>query len=160
MPSEYYSKALQLHAIISSFCLALEQEVQRNEESNLAVYSPALGICFSALVALCDNHTCADLDDVSGVGTPEQLRIQQVSLQCLLEVGPSISEFASRLSIQFETDRGRRLASPFAAECLYSIAVQFGWYIQETGKTEYVEAVHALKHALEVIGQTWRVGSK
>lgn len=160
-PASYYSEGLQLHSILSSFRLALEQEVSEQESFKLALYSSALGICFSAIVALYDNHTCADKDDVAGVGIPEQLKMQELSLRGLHEVGRSIWDFASHLSLLLDGpgDIGRTVG-PFAAECLYAAATQYGWYIQETGNKELEEAVSSMKKALRLIGPSWTVGDK
>jgi hypothetical protein len=133
----------------------------RNHESHiLALYSSALGICFSAFVALCDNHTCADKDDVAGVGIPEQLKMQELSLRGLHQVGRSIWDFASHLSLLLEGQGNGGLIGPFAAECLYAAATQYGWYIQETGNKELEEAVNSMKHTLSLIGLSWKVGGE
>ncbi|KAH6951205.1 hypothetical protein BKA56DRAFT_605812 [Ilyonectria sp. MPI-CAGE-AT-0026] len=159
-PAGYYSEALQLHSILSSFRLALAQEVSSEEPHVLAAYSSALGLCFSALIALCDNHSCADLDDVSGVGIPEQLRMQQLALQSLHEIGGWVWEFASHLGLLLEGPEYQGTVGPFAAESLYSAATQYQWYIQETGKEELTAAVDAMKQTLRLIGQRWNVGDK
>ncbi|KAM5360703.1 hypothetical protein ACJZ2D_013581 [Fusarium nematophilum] len=158
--ADYYSEGLQLHSILSSFRLALEQLVGNKEPDVLAVYSSALGICFSAFITLCDHHTCADLDDVSGVGIPEQLRMQHLALQTLHELGALAWDFASRIGLMLEGQDGKGIVSPFAAECLYAAATQYQWYIQETGKEELRPAVDAMKYTLKLIGRTWKVGEK
>ncbi|KAH7129521.1 hypothetical protein B0J13DRAFT_564205 [Dactylonectria estremocensis] len=159
-PAGYYSEGLQLHSILSSLRLALAQEASSEEPHILAAYSSALGLCFSALVTLCDNHTCADLDDVSGVGIPEQLRMQQLALQSIHEIGGWIWEFASHLSLFLGEPEYKGSVSPFVAESLYSAATQYQWYIQETGKEELGAAVDAMKQTLRLIGQQWNVGDK
>ncbi|KAI8675773.1 Fungal-trans domain-containing protein [Fusarium keratoplasticum] len=159
-PEQYYSEALQLHGILSSFKLALDQEVKREEPHAFLVYSPAQGLCFSAIIALCDNHTCADLDDLSGVGTPEQLKMQETALNTLHEIGASVWQFASHLVNLLEPQGSQITISPFAAQCLYAAATQYQWYIEETGKVDLKAAVDLLKHALGLIGRSWKVGEK
>ncbi|RSM13804.1 hypothetical protein CDV31_005674 [Fusarium ambrosium] len=159
-PEQYYSEALQLHGILSSFKLVLDQEVKSEEPNGFLVYSPAQGLCFSAIIALCDNYTCADLDDLSGVGTPEQLKMQETALNTLHEIGASVWQFASHLSHLLESQRSEIIISPFAAQCLYAASTQYQWYIEETGKVELKAAVNSLKHALWLIGNSWKVGEK
>ncbi|KAI5460852.1 hypothetical protein BGZ63DRAFT_252260 [Mariannaea sp. PMI_226] len=155
-----YSEALQLHQILSSFHLALRQEVAMDDPSAFAAYSSAIGISYSALIALCDNYTCADLDDPSAVGIPEQLRMQKTSLNSLHEIGTSVWEFASCFGTLQGEESNHTVASPFAADCLYAAATQYLWYIQETGKTELNAAVDDMKTALNFIGRTWAVGNE
>lgn len=159
-PEQYYSEALQLHGILSSFKQALDQEVKREEPHAFLVFSPAQGLCFSAIIALCDNHTCADLDDLAGVGTPEQLKMQETALNTLHEIGASVWQFASHLVNLLEPQGSQIIISPFAAQCLYAAATQYQWYIEETGKAELRAAVDLLKHALALIGRSWKVGGK
>ncbi|KPM38581.1 hypothetical protein AK830_g8008 [Neonectria ditissima] len=159
-PSNYYSEGLQLHNILSSFRLALTQEASNEEPQVLAAYSSALGLCFSALISLCDNHSCADLDDLSGVGTPEQLRMQQLALQSLHGIGEWMWEFASHLNLLLEGSECKYTVSPFATESLYAAATQYQWYIQETGREELMPAVDAMKQTLRLIGQRWKVGEQ
>ncbi|KAF4467011.1 fungal specific transcription factor [Fusarium albosuccineum] len=154
-PAEYYSEALQLHGILTSFKLALDQEVNRENPGSYMLYAPARGLCASALIALCDNHTCADLDDVSGVGTSEQLKIQQEALSTLHDICGSVRENASQL---LQKQDSQYITSPLSAESLYTAATNFGWYIAETGKTELTPAVDDLKNALHLIGRSWKLG--
>lgn len=151
-----YSEALQLHQILTAFHLALQQEVAMDNAALFEDYSSAMGISYSALIALCDKYTCADMDDPSGVGIPEQLKMQETALYSLHEIGASIWEFASCLAKHGE----QIVPSPFMAECFYAAATQYTWYIRETGKTELIAAVNDMKLALRSIGRVWAVACK
>jgi hypothetical protein len=100
------------------------------------------------------------LDDLSGVGTPEQLKMQETALNTLHEIGASVWQFASHLVNLLEPQGSQITISPFAAQCLYDAATQYQWYIEETGKVELKAAVDLLKQALAFIGCSWKVGGK
>ncbi|KAK5999200.1 Transcription factor BOA15 [Cladobotryum mycophilum] len=158
-PQDYYKSALQLHDILSSFHSALSLELYNGGQDISIEYASAMGICLSACIALYETHTCADLDYPEGVGTQEQLTVQQLALQRLQVMGQSACEFASGLmTLQQQFDG--TLQSPFVTECLYAAAKQFLWYIRETGKDELLAAVETLTSLLQVIGQKWHVASK
>lgn len=156
-PAEYYSQALQLHGILSSFRLAIAQEARSGDPHHYVTYSSALGICYSALIALCDNHTCADLDPILGVGIPEQLKMQETALNGLFEIGISVGALAMGLGNLIQMGH---IVSPFAAQCIYAAAVQYKWYIDETGKTEFGTSLNELKVGLRLIKHQWRVAGE
>lgn len=155
----YYSQGLQLHGILSSFQLAIQQEVASIIEDPVALltYSSAMAINFSALIALYNNHTCADLDDVSGVGLPEQLKMQETALNGLLEVGPSLKSFTVTMG---ELVQSQYMVSPFAPQCIYAAAVQYKWYHNETGKIEYKRSLDVMIATLRLMRRQWRIGGE
>ena len=159
---DYYSRSLQLHQVLTSFQRAMSQELKTKEEPlAFMALSSAMGICFSAIIHLYDAHTCADLDDPSGVGIAEQLKIQEISLTGLHNVLPLVCEFASTLQVMFSLSQSRKsLLSPFVAEALFSAAKQYLWYIRETGKMELLSSVEVLTGALRLLGEKWQVASK
>ena len=158
---DYYSRSLQLHQILSSFHSALNQDLKTEEPFVFMALSSAMGICFSAIIALYDAHTCADLDDPSGVGIPEQLKMQEVALGGLHDIGASVCEFASRLQVMsLSSHSSKAMLSPFATEGLFAAAKQYLWYIRETGKLEILASVEMLTGALRLLGQRWQVASK
>jgi len=111
------------------------------------------------MITLYDAYTCADLDDVTGIGLPEQLQMQDVALQGLYQVGTPLCEFASELGGLLNVHDDAAVISPFVAEALYSMSKQYLWYIQETGKIDLLPAVDSLKDALRLVGQRWQVAS-
>lgn len=158
---DYYSRSLQLHQVLSSFHTALNQDLKTEEPFVFMALSSAMGICFSAIIALCDAHTCANLDDPSGVGIPEQLKMQEVALGGLHDIGASVCEFASRLQVMSLSSHGSKaMLSPFVAEGLFAAAKQYLWYIRETGNLELLVLVEMLTGALRLLGQRWQVASK
>lgn len=159
--AQYYSQSFLLHQVLSSFHEALGQELQTEDLSTFMALSTAMGICISATIALYDAHSCADLDDPSGVGIPEQLKIQGVALSGLHEIGASVCEFASRISVAVTSSTScAAMLSPFVCEAFYAAAKQFLWYIRETGKLELLATVNILTEALQLLGQRWHVASK
>ena len=86
--------------------------------------------------------------------------MQETALNTLHEIGASVWQFASHLVSLLEPQGSQITISPFAAQCLYAAATQYRWYIEETGKVEFQAAVDLLKHALTLIGRSWKVGGK
>lgn len=84
--------------------------------------------------------------------------MQETALNTLHDIGASVWEFASHLSKLLEPKRSETIISPFVGQCLYAAAAQYQWYIEETGNIELKAAVDSLKHALALIGNSWKVG--
>ncbi|KAL6809509.1 fungal-specific transcription factor domain-containing protein [Trichoderma camerunense] len=80
-----YHEAMQLHHVIDTFRNAMNQEIGNMSDE---IYSSghrvphftAMGICYSAQIALYDAYMCADADGMQGVGIPEQFEMQQVAI--------------------------------------------------------------------------------
>jgi hypothetical protein len=139
----------------------LEHELETDDLPTFMALSSAMGICFSAIVALYDAHSCADMDDPSGVGLPEQLKMQGVALSGLHEIGASVCKFASRITVvAISSASCAAMLSPFVCEAFYATAKQFIWYIRETGKLELLATVKNLTEALQLLGQRWNVASE
>lgn len=156
---EYYEEGIQLHHVLQAFHGALTHETSAMDSIGAASLSSARGICYTALIALYDHHTCAELDNPDGIGIAEQLQMQEISLTTMHDVGVSLWEFSHGLR-EAVSVVGPRAATPFATECLYSAARQYTWYIWETGKTELNTAVADLVTALRLLGRHWDVSSK
>ena len=157
--SDYYSRSMQLHHVLVPFCTALSEELATEDPAVAVSLSSALGICHSAMIALYDAHTCADMDDPAGVGTAEQLGMQKTSLDGLHAVTRYVCNFASRLPALAEPSSGNVLASPFMAESMYTSAMQCVWSVNETGKGELWPAINGLKDGLKLLGHRWNVAS-
>ncbi|CAM1501258.1 Fc.00g104200.m01.CDS01 [Cosmosporella sp. VM-42] len=155
-----YTEAQQLYTVLRSFCLALQQELPPEDPSKFAAYSSAMGICYSALIALCDNYSCAEMDDPSAVGIREQLMMQETALRGLHEIGELICAFACQIENNLETGEDGTKVSPLVAQCLYCAAKQYIWYFHETGKMELLQAVDTLMSALRAIRKQWNVAAE
>lgn len=151
---------MQLHHVVRAFHLVLKQEMAADDNNAFSAASSALALCHSAMLALYDAHTCADVDDPAGVGIPEQLSMQEISLSGMFSVLVSVCEFASMLKALWEVQPDRLLASPFVAQSLYVSALQYIWYIRETDKKELLSYVHVLTDMLRLLGQRWHVASE
>jgi hypothetical protein len=156
---QYYDEGIQLHYVLQSFRSAISQEAETGDAHTLISLSTAIGMCYSALIALYDCHSCAEEDNVAGVGIPEQLKLQEISLSGLKEVGISVSELAMNLTTLMSS-HGSMTASPFLASCLYSAAKNYLWYIHETGNTDLQVTIDALTGALNALGIYWGNASK
>ncbi|KAJ9149835.1 Fungal specific transcription factor [Pleurostoma richardsiae] len=162
----WYQEALQLHGIVQAFTTAVSQEMrafdrQADGTSLCRNLLPALGLCYSTQLSLYDVHTCADADDTSGVGIPEQLRIQDVSLNGMKSVCFAVVELASKIKVLPGPEvTSSVIISPLVAHCLYESAKNVLWYAQETGKTDYVAAATDIQDCLRMIGESWAVGSR
>ena len=158
----YYERALQLHRVLVPFHAVISQEFVNAENPRDAISRvSALGICLSAMVTLYSTHSCAELDDPRGVGIPEQLQVQQLSLDALLTVGSSACEYASNILQLLEAKGVDPAAGAFATEGLYQVARMYILYIRETNKIEeYSPKLDILTRCLRSIGQRLQVASK
>jgi hypothetical protein len=155
----FYEAGIQLHGVLKFFCAALSEEMETGDTNQFISLTTAAGMCYSARLTLYDCHSCAEADDPSGVGIPEQLKMQEIALAGLKELGLIVVKFASKLMNLMQT-RGILTVSPLVADCLYQTAKQHLWYIRETGKTEMLSQVQPLTGALTGLGQTWSVASE
>lgn len=158
-PNVFYREGIQLHDLLSAFCSGLSQELSRDDATLFASQCTAMGIGYSALIALYDCHSCAERDDPSGVGILEQLQMQEIALSGLKDTYKAICTFAERLG-GLGHDQRIINVSPFVGDCLYMAASGYMWYIRETGKTELTTSVNILTEALKGLGTRWAVASK
>lgn len=163
-PQLWYQEALQLHSVLEAFTAAVMQELQHINQDPTAFGGflnllPIIGLCYSAQLNLYDAHTCAEADNTSGVGIPEQLEIQRVALNSIKKVCFSVSDLASRINGIVDSDESKTL-SPLATDCLYQAGKYILWYIQETSKLELMTLVKEIKDALDKISRFWTVASK
>lgn len=158
--SAYYQDALQLHKVVASFHAFLFEDAMNRNPIDLATQSSALGICSSALVALCYAHSCAEFDDPAGQGTTEQLSMQKISIEGLHQLAPIMCEFATKLTMALQSNEPGIVADAFVAQSFYATARLCFWYSKETGSPEYISYANILKGALHTISQRLRVASK
>ena len=157
---QYYTDGILLHQVLEAFHRGISHELQNSDPSGFVALSTANAVCYSALIALYDHHSCAEADNPAGVGLEEQLRIQEISLKSLQShVGPAIHDFARTISELIDR-QGPQAASPFLAPCLYSAAVQYKWYIRETNRSDLEGVVSDLMRALTNVGLRWNIASR
>lgn len=146
---------IPFHAVISQEVIAAENIYE------IVSRVSAVGICLSAIVTLYSAHSCAELDDPRGVGIPEQLKVQQMSLDGLLKVGSSACEFATKLLRLLETQSIDPTVGLFATESFYQVARLYLLYVRETNKVEeYSPRIEVLTETLRFIGRSLQVASK
>lgn len=164
----YFEEAMILHKTLSAFHEVLKVEVaaaevatfdghsERNSRRNLLT---AAALCYSALVGLYDQHTCADAEVAERIGIPEQIEVQAIALPAILEIGVEIQKFAGRI-MQLVEEEGLLQTSPFWCDCLYSAGMKYTWYIQETSNFELMHAVSDIKNALKTLARRWTIAGK
>lgn len=146
---------IPFHAVVSQEFIAAESIY--DTVSRLS----AVGICLSAIVTLYSTHSCAELDDPSGVGIPEQLQVQQMSLDGLLKVGSSACEFAIKLLTLLESKSIDPSVGLFATESVYQVGRLYLLYVRETNKIEeYSPKIEILTRTLRFLGRSLHVASK
>lgn len=160
----YYGEAKQLHSVISLFNMAVTQEIQNAEDSfdtglKLRLI-PAMGLCFSAQIALYDHYTCAEVDASGGIGTHEQLSMQETALTHIKVTCFAVQGFAERINALLDTGVSVGSVSPLTCNCLYAAAVNFIWYIRETGQRELEAQVGVIFEVLGRLSERWNIASK
>jgi hypothetical protein len=157
---QHYTDGILLHQVLEAFHRGISHELQNSGPSAFNALSTANAICYSALIALYDHHSCAEADNPAGVGLEEQLRIQEISLTSLqTHVGPAIHDFAQTISELVDRE-GLQVTNPFLAPCLYSAAVQYKWYIRETNRSDLGGVLSVLMRALTDVGLRWDIASR
>lgn len=164
----YFEEALILHKTISAFHQVLKTEVaaadgdSREDIGKQSVRMnlfTAMALCYSAQLALYDQHTCPDAESAERTGIPEQIEVQAIALPTILGVAVEIQNFASRI-MQLVEEEGLLQTSPFWCDCLYSAGMKYTWYIQETSNFELMHAVSDIKNALKNLARRWIVASR
>lgn len=157
----WYQEGVQLHHILDAFTAALSTELQSivglDEPSNttrdMALW-PAISLAYTAQIILYDVHSCAELDDITGVGIPEQLQVQTISIAGLKSVCPAVARFAGRVRTMLN-HVGH--VSPLVTSCMYEAAKYLSWYHRETNRTELLDEVREITDALRAIAPMWAV---
>ncbi|KKA17919.1 hypothetical protein T310_8139 [Rasamsonia emersonii CBS 393.64] len=160
-----YREAIQLHRTINAFNLAVSYEFDKiTGESYDATHEAALftsmAICYSAQLTLYDAYMCADADDISGVGIPEQLEMQNIAISNIKDVCMAVHRFANRIVGASESGGDLSRISPLTTDCLYEAAMLFIGYIRQIGKVEFVQTVMDMRNALEILARRWDVASE
>ncbi|KAH8809186.1 hypothetical protein F5884DRAFT_794764 [Xylogone sp. PMI_703] len=160
----HYQQAMAIHRTIYAFGAAVSQEIGEWNEAlpdssvQISLYT-GMAVCYSAQLTLYDMYTCAEADDKGGAGIREQLEMQNIALVTIKEVCTSIHKFGKRIASTI-TSEGLSRISPLVCECLYRAALNYGWYIRETGSDELLQNLTDIKSVLEMIGRKWAIGRK
>jgi hypothetical protein len=160
----YYAEAKQLHLTVDAFGSALEHELKtidvipEKPTTPLTLYT-AIGVCFSARIALYDNYTCAEVGASGGIGTEEQLEMQEIALSNIKTTCMAVHAFAGRLSLVLESV-DLAAVSPLICDCFYQAAMNYLWYIRETGQNQLTEHLMDIMNMLRALGSQWAVASK
>ncbi|KAF2098374.1 hypothetical protein NA57DRAFT_66687 [Rhizodiscina lignyota] len=156
----YYEEAMLLHRTIEAFRAGISHELHNSTDraSEMSLLT-GIAICYSAQIALYDMYTCTEADHTDSVGIPIQLEMQSIALAGMHDVCGEIHGLASKISRTIESD-GLLKTSPFLCDCLYAAAINFIWYIQETGRSELSHVVVDLKAALAALGRRWTVANE
>lgn len=155
---------MQLHHIIDTFRHALNQETENiGDEIYHSGHSvsrlTAMGICYSAQVALYDAYMCADADGMQGVGIPEQFEMQQVAISGIKSTFVCIHQLASMI---YASVQGGDISSlsPLITDCLYQAALLIQAYIYETQNNEYTQKMTDIIETLKLLKGRWNVSSE
>ncbi|KAL5089157.1 hypothetical protein Trisim1_006010 [Trichoderma cf. simile WF8] len=159
-----YHEAMQLHHIINTFRHALNQEIGNiSDEIYNGRYSlthfTAMGICYSAQIALYDAYMCADADGMQGVGIPEQFEMQQVAISGIKDTFVCIHRLASMIYSSVQAGDISRL-SPLIADSLYQAALLIQAYIYETQNNEYTQKMTDIIETLKLLKGRWNVADE
>ncbi|KAL1966745.1 hypothetical protein VTN77DRAFT_3942 [Rasamsonia byssochlamydoides] len=159
-----YQEAIQLHRTINAFNLAISHELEKTsgdsyDPTNEAALFTGMAICYSAQLTLYDAYMCADADDISGVGIPEQLEMQNIAISSIKDVCIAVHQFANRIARAVESGDLLRI-SPLTTDCLYQAAMLFIGYIRQTGKVEFVQTVMDIRNALDILARRWDVANE
>lgn len=119
----------------------------------------SVAICYSAQLTLYDAYLCTDADDVSGVGVPERLEMQQIAISSIKGVCFATHLLANRISKAVSSGDAARI-SPLTTDCLYQAAMLFLGYIRQTGKLELVQTVMDIMNVLKTLATRWNVASR
>ncbi|KAF2195138.1 hypothetical protein K469DRAFT_722435 [Zopfia rhizophila CBS 207.26] len=159
----YYREAKQFHHIISAFDNALSHELDSISSTADPILQiklfTAIALCFSAKIALYDHYTCAEVDATGGIGTPEQLGMQQVALENIKTTCIAVHTFAQKILL-FSLGNDTTFLSPLLCNCLYQAAMSYTWYIRETGQTDLHAHLREIVDALRLIGARWGVANE
>lgn len=157
----YYEEATQLHFIISSFGAALTQEFEQCEDSTSRLrLLTAVGICFSAKLALYDHYSCAEVDINGGIGTVAQISMQNRALKEIKNSIFDVHSLAQTLVFMMTGGTEVRSISPLVCNCLYAAGMYYYWYIRETMQTELKAQFAVILEALRGMGTVWGIASR
>ncbi|KAF2796593.1 hypothetical protein K505DRAFT_271080 [Melanomma pulvis-pyrius CBS 109.77] len=154
----YYDEAKQLHYIITSFHAALSQEFLNSEDevSQIRLLT-AVGLCFSAKMALYDTYTCAEVDINGGIGTDAQLSMQQIALNEIKHTCLAVYSLANTLISMSNGGADVRGMSPLVCNCLYAAGMHYSCYIRETRQVEMQRGLAVILESLRGLGAIWGI---
>lgn len=160
----HYQRAIQLHNILTTFRTALIEEcdlstTSRDQETKLTQMFTPLALCLSAELALYFNHSCVDSERLDGIGIPEQISIQNLSISSITVVCRTVRILADRINGILEAGFKQPL-SPFICDCLYQAARNITLLIEETRSSEFSADLEVIMNALNGLGTKWHVASK
>ena len=160
----HYEEAIQLHRTIDTFSLALSHELNDingavRDWTHTCSHFTAMAICYSSQITLYDTHWCADADAIRGVGIPEQLEMQQISINGIKSACLAVHKLAKMISEAAQIGDMCRV-NPLTTDCLYQASMLLHSYIRETGNNEYAQAVIDIVQVLKVLAGIWDVASK
>lgn len=160
----HYEEAIQLHRTIDTFSLAISHELNDinsvvRDWTHTCSHFTAMAICSSAQITLYDTYWCADADAIRGVGIPEQLEMQQISINGIKGACLAVHQLAKMISEAAQIGDICRV-NPLTTDCLYQASMLLHSYIRETGNNEYAQAVIDIVQVLKVLTRIWDVASK
>ncbi|KAK0624379.1 hypothetical protein B0T14DRAFT_517942 [Immersiella caudata] len=154
----WYQDGMRLHYVVDAFSSGLASELAQPHLSmgGESPAYPALGLAYTAQVLLYDAHACANFDQPSGVGTQEQLAMQEISLSGLRAVCPAVSRFATTVRTASRSGDAMAMAlSPLLMSCMYEAGKYCFWYYRETLRPELLAEVQEIMHTLRMLAETW-----
>lgn len=155
---------MQLHHVIDTFRNAMNQEIgnigdETYNSGHSVSHFTAMGICYSAQIALYDAYMCADADGMQGVGIPEQFEMQQVAISGIKGTFVRIHQLASMIYSSVQAGDISRL-SPLITDCLYQAALLIQAYIYETQNNEYAQKMTDIMETLKLLKVRWNVSGE
>ncbi|KAI8630101.1 hypothetical protein F5Y19DRAFT_428622 [Xylariaceae sp. FL1651] len=161
----WYQAGGQIAKVVESFRAAIvyEAECPIHDVDTSTIPSSldsARGLVYSALIVLYDAHSCAEKDYPGGIGSPEQLSIQRISLEGILRLCCNeVVGFALSVSDRIR-EKGMGDISPFIADSFYAAARHQIWYWKETQKAELLDSIRDTTKALRTLGRFWNVAGE
>ena len=159
-----HADALQLHDDIQRLCRVVNAEA-KSAAAESADGDHALrllasrGMCFSALLTLYEEYSCAASTQPSDGVDSGWLEMQKRSISGLRQLTDQISQLASDVQGLAGTEAAIKVC-PLVANSLYGLAYTYLWYLHETGDSSYQPLAESVKTTLQILGQTWRCASK
>lgn len=152
--SLWYQDGIRLHHLLEAFSSGLASELQQPSLSGEPQAYPALGLAYTAQMLLYDAHTCANFDQLGGVGIQEQLELQAVAMAGLRTVCPAISRFA--MVVRAALQAGDAMASnPLLLSCMYEAGKYYFWYYRETRRVGLLAEANEIMLTLRALATGW-----
>lgn len=162
--ASYYEHAIQLHSTLTVFCNVVYNAVMAAEAVDdglgFVCHLSSAGIGFSAAIALYFHHSCAESHSVTGVGIPEQLNMQQVSLTGFESVVSLLRQVLVKMRHCLQLGQIDTTSCIFMMQSLYESAKICALYANEVGSTESMMNSTVLLSVLEELGEESPLASK